>query len=79
METSAQETGTPSREPDQAPARNEATTAGRRLEAELRRRFRTQPQLFDEFQASMLDGVWYSNPNVLGEEWLSAKFWQTLG
>ncbi len=76
---SIEEAGAAFGEPATEPASDQAIDVSRRLEADLRRRFRAQPALFSEFQDSMLDGIWYSVPGVENEEWLSPQFWKTLG
>jgi PAS domain S-box-containing protein len=49
------------------------------LKQELYGMFRTDPSVFDFLQAGSLDGVWYWNLENLADEWMSPKFWTTLG
>lgn len=49
------------------------------LKAELYERIATDPRIFDFLQAGSLDGVWYWDLEDPAQEWMSPRFWETLG
>ncbi len=49
------------------------------LEDELHRLLQTDERIFDFIQEGFLDGMWYWNFENPAEEWISPKFWKTLG
>ncbi|MFZ1126414.1 MAG: PAS domain S-box protein [Candidatus Baltobacteraceae bacterium] len=49
------------------------------LEGELYERVGSQPDLFEFLQAGSLDGIWYWDVENPEHEWMSARFWETLG
>ncbi|MCG9761724.1 PAS domain-containing protein, partial [Pseudoalteromonas sp. Isolate6] len=50
-----------------------------RLENELYHKVMTNRHIFNFIQESSLDGLWYWNLEQPEEEWMSPKFWTTLG
>lgn len=52
---------------------------GKAMEAELLEQLRSRTKLWNDFQTHMVDGVWYTDPSNLSNEWLSPRFWRTLG
>jgi PAS domain S-box-containing protein len=49
------------------------------LRNELYELVKTDSTIFDFIQDSALDGIWYWDLNNPEEEWMSPKFWSTLG
>lgn len=49
------------------------------LKVELYKLIKEDPNLFDFIQAGSLDGIWYWDLENTENEWMSPKFWQTLG
>lgn len=49
------------------------------LKQELYSLVREDTAVFDFLQEGALDGVWYSDLEQPGNEWMSARFWSTLG
>jgi PAS domain S-box-containing protein len=49
------------------------------LKIELYNRFKADPSLFDFIQSEILDGIWYWDLENSENEWMSPKFWETLG
>ncbi len=49
------------------------------LKIELLERLRNDPNILDFIQRGSLDGVWYWNLENTEDEWMSSKFWETLG
>ncbi len=49
------------------------------LKIELYEGFSENTQVFDFLQEAVLDGVWYWDLEQPENEWMSDKFWQTLG
>lgn len=49
------------------------------LKTELYELIRTDPGIFDFLQAGSLDGIWYWDLERPDHEWLSPRFWETLG
>tara|TARA_B100000470_G_scaffold217054_1_gene200931 strand:+ start:275 stop:433 length:159 start_codon:yes stop_codon:yes gene_type:complete len=50
-----------------------------RLEEELYNKISTDKCVFDFIQESSLDGLWYWDLEEPEDEWMSPKFWTTLG
>ncbi|WP_404396240.1 response regulator [Pseudoalteromonas phenolica] len=50
-----------------------------RLEEELYNKISTDKYVFDFIQESSLDGLWYWDLEEPEDEWMSPKFWTTLG
>ncbi len=49
------------------------------LQDELYEKVRTDPAIFDFLQDWSLDGIWYWDLTQMDQEWMSPKFWTTLG
>lgn len=49
------------------------------LKRELYELLRNDSRVFDFIQEGTLDGMWYWNLEAVADEWMNAKFWQTLG
>lgn len=49
------------------------------LKRELYERIQSDPTVFDFLQNGSLDGIWYWDLDNPEHEWLSSRFWQTLG
>ncbi len=49
------------------------------LKAELYRLVQEDPAIFDFLQAGSLDGIWYWDLEHPEHEWMSPRFWETLG
>ena len=49
------------------------------LKAELYDLVRSDPRVFEFLQAGSLDGIWYWDLESPADEWLSPRFWTTLG
>ena len=49
------------------------------LKRELDELLRTDPRIFRFIEEASLDGMWYWDLENPEEEWMSAKFWRTLG
>ncbi|SEI51746.1 PAS domain S-box-containing protein/diguanylate cyclase (GGDEF) domain-containing protein [Allopseudospirillum japonicum] len=49
------------------------------LKKELYQLIQQDSKIFDFIQESSLDGIWYWDLQQPENEWMSAKFWQTLG
>jgi PAS domain S-box-containing protein len=49
------------------------------LEEELNQLFREDQSVFKFFEEGSLDGVWYWDLNSKENEWMSPRFWTTLG
>ena len=49
------------------------------LKAELYRRIREEPEIFDFLQQGSLDGVWYWDLEAPKHEWMSPRFWEIFG
>lgn len=49
------------------------------LEKELYKKIRSDSSLFDFIQSGSLDGIWYWDLERPENEWMSPKFWETLG
>ncbi|MEM6795206.1 MAG: hypothetical protein AAF725_14600, partial [Acidobacteriota bacterium] len=72
--------------PDSFPAERQrafaappATLKKHYLEDELYRLIQEDPRIFDFLEASSLDGLWYWDLENPEHEWMSDRFWQTLG
>ncbi len=49
------------------------------LEIELYKEVKENPLIFDFLQNGSLDGIWYWDLETPENEWMSPKFWETLG
>lgn len=49
------------------------------LKRELYTLMKTEPSIFEFFQEGLLDGIWYWDLEKPKNEWMSPKFWETLG
>ncbi len=49
------------------------------LQAELYKLTESKQDLFDRFQESVFDAIWYWNLEQPEQRWMSPKFWETLG
>ncbi|WP_417579900.1 sensor histidine kinase [Nitrincola sp.] len=49
------------------------------LKTELYEKIRQSDELFDFIQQTSLDGLWYWDMQQSEQEWMSERFWQTLG
>ncbi len=49
------------------------------LKAELYALIASDTQIFEFIQTGALDGIWYWDLQNPGQEWMSPKFWETLG
>lgn len=49
------------------------------LKEELGVMLSQHPELFDFLQCGPLDGIWYANLEQSPDEWVSNRFWETLG
>ena len=49
------------------------------LKAELYERIRTDPAIFEFFRRGSLDGIWYWDLEDPEHEWMSPRFWTTMG
>ena len=54
-------------------------SSGHYLKKELYHRISTHPEIFDFIQEGSLDGLWYWDLQNPEEEWMSPRFWTTLG
>ena len=50
-----------------------------RLEQELYQLIQSNSDIFEFIENSSLDGMWYWDLEMPEHEWMSPKFWQTLG
>ncbi len=49
------------------------------LKNELDQRLREDNQILDFIQKGSLDGIWYLDLTNMDDEWMSERFWETLG
>ncbi len=49
------------------------------LEAELYEELRARTDLFEFIEAAALDGIWYADLERPEHQWMSARFWHTVG
>jgi PAS domain S-box-containing protein len=49
------------------------------LEKELKELIKSDPDIIDHLQEDVLSGLWYWDLEQTGQEWMSPKFWATLG
>lgn len=49
------------------------------LKLELYNLIQTNSDLFEFIQSGSLDGIWYWDLENIENEWMSPKFWETLG
>lgn len=49
------------------------------LKKELYKRVKNDDMVFDFIQSGSLDGIWYWDLENQNQEWMSPKFWKTLG
>lgn len=49
------------------------------LKQELYSLVRSDPKIFDFLEAGSLDGIWYWDLEKPDQEWMSPRFWETLG
>ena len=49
------------------------------LRQELYERVRTDPSIFEFLQRGSLDGIWYWDLENPDNEWMSPRFWETMG
>lgn len=49
------------------------------LKAELYHKIQTDPTIFEFLESASLDGIWYWDLEHPENEWMSPKFWRTLG
>jgi len=49
------------------------------LKTELYNKLKSDPSIFDFIQSEILDGLWYWDLENSENEWMSPKFWETLG
>jgi len=49
------------------------------LKRELYDLIKSDSRIFDFIQEGSLDGMWYWNLEAIEDEWMNAKFWETLG
>ena len=49
------------------------------LKKELYNLIREDPSIFEFLQSGSLDGIWYWDIEKVENEWMSPRFWKTLG
>ncbi len=49
------------------------------LKTELQRKIQEDPSIFDFLESVLLDGIWYWDLENPAHEWMSPRFWLTLG
>lgn len=54
-------------------------TAENYLKEELYHRIQEDPEIFEFIQSGSMDGLWYWDLENIENEWMSPKFWETLG
>jgi len=66
-------------ESEQYSCQNQEDMSENYLKTELFNKLKSDPSIFDFIQSEILDGMWYWDLEKSENEWMSPKFWETLG